>query len=89
MHIFMTNFISWNCGSFTNKRDEIRAIIFDRQSIYFALHETRFKKNDKVPIRGYNIFRKDFHSSERVNGGVAILIANDFPHKPVPLNTIF
>ena len=44
-------------------------------------------KHNKVTICGYNNYRKDFHSSERASSGVALLISNDFPHNPFPLNT--
>ena len=83
----MTNFISWNCRGIKNKRDEIRDLISDHRPICFALQETHLVKHDKITIRGYNNYRKDFHSSERASGGVALLISNDFPHNPVPLNT--
>ena len=40
-----------------------------------------------VSICGYSTFRNYFHSSERATGGIALLISNDFPQKPIPLNT--
>ena len=83
----MTNFICWNCRGFKNKHDEIKELISYHRPVCFALQETYFKKNDKVTIHGYNCFRKDFHHSERATGGVALLISNNFPHTPVPLNT--
>ena len=83
----MTNFICWNCRGFNNKRDEIRDIISDHRSICFVFQETHLTKNDKVTFRGYTTFGKDYHSSERATGGVALLVSNDFPHNPIPLNT--
>ena len=83
----MTNLISWNCRGLKNKRDEIRDIISDHRPTIFALQETYLKRTDKVNFYGYNCFRKDFHHSERATGGVALLISNDFPHTPIPLNT--
>ena len=85
----MTNFISWNCRGFKNKRDEVKDIISDHHPICFVLQETHLKNTDKVTIRGYSTFRKDFHSSDRATDGVARLISNDFPHNPIPLNTNF
>ena len=85
----MTNFISWNCRGLINKRDEIREIISDHRPICFALQETHLKNNDKVTIRGYSIYSKSCHSSERATGGVALLVSNNFPHSPIPLNTSF
>ena len=40
-----------------------------------------------VTICGYSNYTKDFHSSERATGEVALLILNDFPYSSVPLNT--
>ena len=70
-----------------NKRDEVRDIITEHQPIRFALKETHLRKNEQVTIRSYSTFRNDFHSSERATGGVALLISNDFPQNPIPLNT--
>ena len=85
----MTNFISWNCRGFKNKRDEIKDIISDHHPICFALQETHLTRTDKVTIRSYSTFREDFHSSDTATGGVALLISNDFPHNPIPFNTSF
>ena len=38
-------------------------------------------------MRGYSNYRKDFLSSDRATGGVSLLIANDIPQNPIPLNT--
>ena len=35
----------------------------------------------------YSSFRKDYHSSKRATGSVALLISNDFPPNNIPLNT--
>ena len=43
----MTNFITWNCRGFKNKRDEIKDIITDHQPICFAFQETYLKQNEK------------------------------------------
>ena len=83
----MANFLSWNCRGFKNKRDEIRDIISDHPPICFAFQETFLWKEDKVTIRGYNSFRKDIDHTGRATGGVVLLVSNDFPHNPIPLNT--
>ena len=81
----MTNFICWNCHGFKNKQDEKR--ISDHQPIFLELQETHVTKHDKVIFLDYSCFRKDYHSSERGTGGVALLVSNNFPHNQIPLNT--
>ena len=76
----MTNFICWNCRGFKNKRDEIKEMISHHRPVCFALQETYFKIHDRVTIRGYNCFRKDFHHSESPNGDVALLISNNLSY---------
>ena len=83
----MANFLSWNCYGFKNKRDEIRDIISDYQPTCFAFQETFLRNEDKVIVRDYNSFKKDFNHTGRATGGVALLVSNDFPHSPIPLNT--
>ena len=83
----MANFISWNCRDLKNKRDELKDLISNHRPICFALQETYLKKQDKVTLRGYSCFRKDFHHSDWETGGVALLISNDYPHTPIILNT--
>ena len=83
---FMTNFLSWNCRGFNNKRDEIRDIISDHHPLCFAFQETHLKRNDIVSIRSWSCFRKDFHHSERATDVFAFLISSDSPHRPIPLN---
>ena len=56
----MANLLSWNIRGFMNKRDEIRDLISDHRPICFALQETHLKNTDKVIIRGYSSFRRDF-----------------------------
>ena len=51
------------------------------------MQETYLKITDTVKIPDYSCFRKDFHHCSRATGGVAILISNNFPHSPIPLNT--
>ena len=83
----MTKFLSWNCIGFKIKLDDIQDIVADHHPLYFAFQETHLRKNDKVIIRDYSSFRKDYHHSERVTCVVALLISNDVPHIPIPLNT--
>ena len=83
----MTNFISWNCRGFKNKRDEIKDIILDYKPICFAFQETYLKLTDSVTIRDYKCFRKDFHHAVKATGGVSLLISNKFPCTPVSLKT--
>ena len=83
----MTNFISWNCRGFKNKRHEIRELISDHRPLCLALQETYLKIDDTATVRGYRSFRKDFNLASRATGGIAILVSNNFPHNPIPLNT--
>ena len=85
----MTNFIVWNCRGFKNKRDEIKNIISDHRPVCIALQETYLKQNDKIMIRGFKCFRRDFHHVPKSTGGLALLISNDFPCTPIALKQTF
>ena len=52
----------------------------------FRIPGNLFETN-KVIIRDYKCFRKDFHHAVKATGGVSLLVSNNFPCTPVSLNT--
>ena len=82
----MTNFISWNSRGFKNKRDEIKNIISDHRRMCISLQETYLKQDDKLVIRSFECFRRDFHHAAKAFGRLALLISNDFPNTQIGLN---
>lgn len=85
----MANFIQWNINGFHCHKEELRILEQQYTPLVMLLQETHFLPSTTATHRGFSIFRKDIQPQpgSRAHGGVAILIADFLPAKPILLST--
>jgi ribonuclease HI len=82
-------FIQWNVNGFTIRKDEIKLLVSLFNPICLSLQETHFKPSDSPVFRGFTFYRKDDLTGNRVAGGVATLVSDEYFSSSVPLTTPF
>ena len=82
----MAAIIQWNCRGLRANFNEIHFLASNYKPSVICLQETKCKINAKPSIKNFSCYTKN-HSGTIAHGGVAILIADDTPHRHLQLNT--
>ena len=71
---FKHNIIQWNCRGLKPKFDEISLLLSQQKPSVFCLQETLLKLNDKITLKGFNIYNYIHSNCQRPSGGSSILL---------------
>ena len=84
---FKHNIIQWNCRGLKPKFDEISLIISQQKPSIFCLQETFLKPDDKITLKGFNIYNYIHSDCQRPSGGSSIFVKSSCPQRNIDLTT--
>ena len=84
---FKHKIIQWNCRGLKPKFDEISLLLLQHNPSVFCLQETFLKPDDKVTLKGFNIYNHIHSECQRTSGGSSIFVKSTCPHRYKELNT--
>ena len=80
--------LQWNAEGVCNKKVPLAERLHPENIDVVCLQETHLKENQRLTMRGCQVFRHDRESREgRTKGGVAILVRNSIPAQEVTIRT--
>ena len=84
---FKHKIIQWNCRGLKPKFDEISLLLLQHNPSVFCLQETFLKPDDKVTLKGFNIYNHIHSECQRPSGGSSVFVKSTCPHRYIELNT--
>ena len=84
---FKHNIIQLNCRGLKPKFDEISLIISQQKPSIFCLQETFLKPDDKITLKGFNIYNYIHSDCQRPSGGSSIFVKSSCPRRNIQLTT--
>ena len=84
---FKHKIIQWNCRGLKPKFDEISLLFLQHNPSVFCLQETFLKPDDKVTLKGFNIYNHIHSECQRPSGGSSVFVKSSCPHRYIELNT--
>lgn len=83
----MAYIIHWNCRGMTRNLSDIKDIFTSFSPVALCLQETNLgPKNTKI-LKGYTVIRRDRSQSNRLSGGVAIVVQSGIAVREVIVNS--
>lgn len=79
--------VSWNCHGFKQHVSELRDLVNTYHPACIAVQETFLRSSQTAKLRRYSTFRNDNDGGERVSGGVALFVSQNYPSCPFHINT--
>ena len=76
---FKHNIIQWNCRGLKPKFDEISLLPIQQKPSVFCLQETFLKPDDKITLKGFNIYNYMHSNCQRPSGGSSIFVKSSCP----------
>lgn len=87
---FVPTLTQWNVRGITSdRRNQIRLLSSEKNSIFICLQETKLNKNCQFELKGYKSFHKNKKVKETSCGGVLTLIKNSYHCREIVLKTKF
>ena len=84
---FKHNIIQWNCRGLKPKFDEISLLLSQQKPSVFCLQETFLKPDDKITLKGFNIYNYIHSNCQRPSGGSSIFVKSSCPQRNIQLTT--
>ena len=84
---FKHKIIQWNYRGLKPKFDEISLLLLQHNPSVFCLQETFLKPDDKVTLKGFNIYNHIHSECQRPSGGSSVFIKSACLHRYIELNT--
>ena len=79
--------IQWNCRGLKPKFDEISLLLSQQKPSVFCLLETFLKPDDKISLKGFNIYNYIHSNCQRPSGGSSIFVKSSCPQRNIQLTT--
>ena len=79
--------IQWNCRGLKPKFDEISLLLSQQKPSIFCLQETFLKPDDKISLKGFNIYNYIHSNCQRPSGGSSIFVKSSCPQRNIQLTT--
>ena len=84
---FKHSIIQWNCRGLKPKFDEISLLLSQHRASVLCLQETFLKLDDKITLKGFNIYNHIHTDCQRPSGGSSIFVKSSFPQRNIQLTT--
>ena len=79
------NILHWNAEGIQNKKATLAERLKQEDIDVACIQETHLKENLRFNMRGYQVVRQD--RTDRIKGGVLILIKNSLPYQEIIVDT--
>ena len=79
--------IQWNCRGLKPKFDEISLLLSQQKPSVFCLQETFLKPDDKISLKGFNIYNYIHSNCQIPSGGSSIFVKSSCPQRNIQLTT--
>ena len=84
---FKHSIIQWNCRGLKPKFDEISLLLSQHKASVLCLQETFLKLDDKITLKGFNIYNHIHTDCQRPSGGSSIFVKSSCPQRNIQLTT--
>ena len=84
---FKHKIIQWNCRGLKTKFEEIYLLQQKENPSIFCLQEIFLKPEDKISLKGFNLYHHINTDCRRTSGGSSIFVKSSCPQRKINLNT--
>ena len=81
------NILQWNCRSIKANFEELNLLVNEQKPVAVCLQETFLKGFDKFTLKYHSCYFTHCSYNDKASGGVAIIVNNSVPHRPINLVT--
>ena len=81
------NILQWNCRSIKANFEELNLLVNEQKTVAVCLQEIFLKDFDKFTLKYHCCYFKHCSDYDKASGGVAIIVNNSVPHRPINLVT--
>ena len=81
------NILQWNCRSIKANFEELNLLVNEQKPVAVCLQETFLKDFDKFTLKYHSCYFTHCSYNDKASGGVAVIVNNSVPHRPINLVT--